>query len=298
MFVVHFRLRLAFPIALLCILQFPAISWAQRIDINGMPHDTNEEAMGCHHLEILPPLPTAKVVSCQNSDSAEISIPLKTDANGVSQERRVQGTFQFREYHIGKLEQPMAFDNLMDALPRSGFTVQYSSKPVTISGRNGDTWILINVADDLYDVTVIQVAPLVWTSVTTAKEISHEMEAHGRVDIYGIQFSPVDQSILEGNSPILYEILQYLKQNPTASIIIESDKVSPRGEPDNDAEITRERANGVMDWLIEHGIKRNRLQPWPAGRNNPLTENESPNEIQRNERIVLKKNGPASGQDK
>lgn len=45
-----------------------------------------------------------------------------------------------------------------------------------------------------------------------------------------------------------------------------------------------------MDWLVSHGIDRTGLQPWPAGHNDPITDNESPSEIQRNERIILQKN--------
>lgn len=281
--------RLAFPIALLCILRFPSIGLAQEIDINGMPHDTEEQARGCTHLEVLPPLPSAKVVSCQDSDSVEVSMPLEPDANGYSQEKKVRGKFQFREYRVGKMEESYAFDNLMQTLPRAGFMIKYSRKPSTITARKGDTWVLINVGDDLYNVSVVQEPPEVWNFVKTAEEISREMQAHSRVDIYGVEFSPVDQSILEDKPQILFEILKYLKQNPGVSIIIESDKVSTTGPPENDGEITRERANTVMDWLIAHGIGRTRLQAWPAGRNNPITGNESPSEIQRNERIVLKK---------
>jgi hypothetical protein len=277
--------RLVFQIGLLSILHFPAMALAQEIDINGMPHDMEEQARGCTHLEAPPPLPSAKVVSCQDSASVEISMPLKPDANGFSQEKKIRGTYQFREYRMGKMEQLNAFDNLINFLPRAGFTVEYSNKPSTITARNGDMWVLISVGDDLYNVSVVQEPPEVWTSVKTAKEISLEMQAHGRVDIYGIEFSSTDQSVLEDKSQILFEILQYLKQNPNVSIIIESDKVSPRRTPEDDAEITRERANAVVDWLIAHGVERLRLQPWPAGRNNPITENES----QRNERIVLRK---------
>jgi outer membrane protein OmpA-like peptidoglycan-associated protein len=113
------------------------------------------------------------------------------------------------------------------------------------------------------------------------------MQAHNQVDIYGIQFSPDGQSILEKESQILFEILKYLKQNPDLSVIIESHKWSTEGPPETDSEITRERANAVMDWLIAHGAARSHVQPRPAGRDNPITENESPSQIQRNERIVL-----------
>jgi outer membrane protein OmpA-like peptidoglycan-associated protein len=281
--------HVAFLIGFICISQFPTIISAQQLDPNGMPYEAEEQITGCPRLEALPPLASSKVVSCQKSDSVEVTMPLKPDAHGYAQEKKVRGAYEFREYRIGKMAQPYAFDNLLNSLPMSGFTVKYSNQPSTITARKGDTWILINVGEDLYNVSVVEAGPESWTSVKTVEEISREIATHNRVDIYGVQFSPSDQSILEAKSQILLEILKYLKQNSTLSIIIESDKVSPTGAPEDDAEITRQRANAVMDWLIAHGIARSRLQPWPAGRNNPITANESPEEIQRNERIVLRK---------
>lgn len=280
------RFYLSLAIALTCVL--PARCSAQQVDINGMPIDPAERA-GCPRLEALPPLPSAKVVSCQKSDSVEVSMPLKPDPNGLAQEKKARGAYQFREYQIGELEQPNAFDNLLALLPSAGFRVKYSNKPSTITARKDDTWILINVSDEFYNVSVVQEAPEVWPAVKTAEEISREMQAHNHVDIYGVGFSPTDQSILERQPPILVEVLKYLRQNAELSVVIESDKVSKEGSPEMDEEITRKRANAVMEWLVANGVAQTRVQPRPGGRNNPVTENESPSEIQRNERLVLVK---------
>jgi outer membrane protein OmpA-like peptidoglycan-associated protein len=285
-----FRLLPAFLI--LCAVGYPVRSFAQVLDVNEAPYQSAEQTMGCRRFSALPPLPTARLASCQDGDSVEVSMLLKPGSDGVPREKKVRGQYQFREYKIGEIDQPYAFDTFLRSLPMAGFTVKYSNKPSTITARDGDTWMLINLGDDFYGVSVVQAPPDVWTQVKTAKDIATEMQVHDHVDIYGIEFSPDDQAIVEAKSPILLEIAQFLKQDPGISIIIESDKVSPRGASDDDAEITRERANAVMDWLIAHGIDRNRLQPWPAGHNNPVTDNESPSEIQRNERIVLKKNTP------
>jgi outer membrane protein OmpA-like peptidoglycan-associated protein len=287
----YFRVRLAFAIALGCVLQLPAICSAQQPDPNGLPNETHadQDASGCPRLTAFWPLPAATVVSCERADSVGVRLPLKPDANGVIQEKRVRGVYEFRAYKIPQAEQDYAFDRLMDQLPMAGFKIKYSMKPSTITARKGDTWILINISGDLYNVTVVQEPPEVWASAKTAEEISREMQAHNHVDIYGIEFSPADQSILEEKSQVLLEILKYLKQNPNLSVVIESHKVSTEGPPENDSEITRERANAVMDWLIAHGIARVRVQPRAFGRDNPLTENESPSEIQRNERIAIAK---------
>jgi len=152
--------------------------------------------------------------------------------------------------------------------------------------------MLINVSGESYNVSVVTPPEESWTPAKTAEEIAREMKAHGRVDIYGIEFSPKDQSIQESQSAILAETLKLLKANSDLSVLIESHKISTTGTPEDDSEITRERANSVMDWLIAHGVARSRLQPRPCGRDNPHAANENANGAQRNERIVLVRANP------
>lgn len=282
-------LSFAVALACVCLLTGPAVCLAQQTDSNGYPTDDSRDASGCPPLTILWPLPGATAATCQRGDSVEVTLPLKPDAQGSAREKRVRGAYEFREYQIDKSQQDYAFENMMRELPMAGFKIKYSSKPSTITARKEDIWALINVSGEFYNVSLVKEPPEVWEFAKTAADISREMQAHNRVNIYGIQFSQEDQSILEKESQILFEILNYLKQNPDLSVVIESDKWSTDGPSETDSEITRERANAVMDWLISHGVARSRVQPRPAGRNNPITENESPGEIQRNERIVLKK---------
>jgi outer membrane protein OmpA-like peptidoglycan-associated protein len=229
----------------------------------------------------------AVVESCNRGDSVEVALPLTPDAKGFARERRIRGVYEFREYRIPQAEQDYTFDNLMSELPMAGFKIKYSIKPSEITARNDDTWILINVAGDSYNVSVVREPQETWTSVKTAEELSREMQAHNRVDIYGIEFLPADQSISEQQSPILVEMLRYLKQNPDLSVVIESHKVSTKGNAEDDMKITKDRANAVVDWLVAHGIAAGRLQSKPLGRAHPLTENDTAIEIQRNERITL-----------
>jgi OOP family OmpA-OmpF porin len=126
-----------------------------------------------------------------------------------------------------------------------------------------------------------------WTPVKDIQEISREMGAHNRVAIYGIQFSLDNTAVLEENSKILGEILTYLKRNPAMTFDVESHKMSTSGTAEDDQDITRKRATAVVTWFVAHGIAAERLRGKPLGRNKPITENDTPLEIQRNDRIEL-----------
>jgi len=253
--------------------------------------DLNVDAPECPHLTVFPKLATSVVVSCQSGKSVGVTMPLKRDAQGFAREKSVRGAYEYREYRITQIDQQeeQSFDSLMQLIPMARFIAKYSAKPSTITARSGDTWILININGDSYNVSVVREAQEPRTPVKTAEEISREMEAHNSAAIYGIQFAPEIQAIQENGSAILNEVLKYLRQNPNLAVAIESHKVSTNRSAENDLRTTTDRANAVVAWLVAHGITVGRLQPKPFGRGMPLTENDTPIEIQRNERIALAK---------
>jgi outer membrane protein OmpA-like peptidoglycan-associated protein len=255
--------------------------------------DATLQPADCPALSMFPQLAASVVVSCHKGDSIEVTMPLKPDAQGRAREKTVRGLYEFREYRIpGADQQERAFDNLMQLIPIAGFIVKFAASPSIITAQNGDTWILINVNGDFYNVSVVRDTRIHCTVVKTAEEIFREMEAHNRVAIYGIQFSPENQIIQEKSSEILTELLKYLKQNPDRPLVIESHKFSTHGTEKDDLDITRERANAFLDWLVAHGVPAGGIRGKPFGRAQPLTENDTPAEIQCNERIVFAK--PAS----
>lgn len=275
--------------ALACTVRLPAPCRAQE---NPNPPVTGQaiEAAECPPFTTFPQVPMTVVVSCREADAVEVTIPLKPDAQGRAQQKSVRGLYQYREYRTAQAEQQeYMFDSLMQLAPMAGFTILYSARPSLITGRSGQTWILINVDADSYNVSVVRDSQLSCDLLHSSEEIAREMEAHDRVAIYGIQFSPQNQIIEEKSSKSLRTLLKYIAQNPTLSFVIESHKVSTSGTEDDDFEISRERANALVDWLVAQGIPAGQLRAKPFGRMQPLTPNSTPMEIQCNDRIELSK---------
>ncbi len=282
----RFSPALVLGIVLTCSIHLPVPCFAQ----DNSNADANVQPADCPPLNIFPQLATTVVVSCDKGDSVEVSMPLSPDAQGLAREKLVRGIYEFREYRITRVDQQEhAFENLMQLVPIAGFTVKYSSSPSRITARNDDTWIRINVNGDSYSVSVVRVKEEPWAPVKDAEGISREMRTHSRVAVYGIEFSPDNQAINERTSKILAEVLKYLKENPDLAVIVESHKFSTKGNAEEDLEVTRKRGNAIVDWLVAHGITAGRLQSKALGRTNPVTENDTPIEIQRNERIAFAK---------
>src|ERR1700722_13838965 len=192
--------------------------------------ELRENNSGCTDLSVLSKLPSSLIVSCEKRDSAEVTLPLAPDAQGYGREKSVHGPYEFREYQIHDADQQeQAFDTLTRLLGIAGFIVKYSSSPSTITGRNQDIWVLVKISGEYYDVSVVRSIESPWTPVKDAHEISGEMQAHGHVAIYGIEFSPDNQAVIEESSKILGEVLAYLKGNPGLIIDVESHKMSKNG---------------------------------------------------------------------
>jgi len=246
------------------------------------------DAEGCSDIPVFPKLPGSIITSCQTDKFVEVIMPLSPDAQGYSREARPHGPYEFRSYDILQTDQQdQAFDNLVDLLGIAGFKIKYKDSPGTITARREDIWILLQISGDSYTASAVQSKEEPWTPIKDTAGIAHEIESRYRAAIYGIQFSPEDQMVVTENSRILNEVLKYLKANPKLAVTVEAHKMTEGGNEKDDLEITKKRAEAVVAWLVANGISGGRLQPKGVGRTKPLTENDTDQEIQQNERIEL-----------
>lgn len=293
-----FRLSptLALGVALITPLYLPSSCQAQAGPYTGGipgPAERMVDVPGCKDLPLFPRLVTSVLVSCESTASVGVAMPLQPDAQGLAREKTVRGPYEYREYQVTRVDQQeRAFQGLLGLLPMAGFIVKYSDGSSTITARKGDAWLLIKISGESYNVSLVRMQEDPWTAVTSAQEIAREMQAHHRVLIYGIEFTPDDLAIEDKNAKILGELLKYLKTDPAGAVIVESHKYSKTGSSQADMEITARRALALVAWLQANGIPAARLQPKGLGRSEPLSENDTAVEVQRNERIELLK--PAS----
>jgi outer membrane protein OmpA-like peptidoglycan-associated protein len=286
---------IALGVALLGSLYLSAICRAQGDTYTGGvagPAERPTDVPGCKDMPMVPRLVTSVLMSCESTASVGVAMPLQPDAQGVAREKTVRGPYEYREYRITRVDQQdRAFEGLLNLLPMAGFSVKYSESPSTITARKGDAWLLVRISGESYNVSLVRMQEDAWTPVISAEEISREMQAHHRVSIYGIEFTSDDLAIKDHNAKILGELLKYLKADPVSSVVVESHKYTKTGGPQADMEITSRRALALVAWLQGNGIPAARLHAQGLGRSEPLTENDTPLEVQQNERIEVVKPG-------
>jgi len=102
-----------------------------------------------------------------------------------------------------------------------------------------------------------------------------------------IQFEKAKAILLPASLKVLDEVAEIFRQNPDLKLSIEG-HTSSDGSYETNMKLSKQRADGVKDYLVSKGIDRNRLRAEGFGPNKPLNNGKSPAELASNRRVELK----------
>jgi outer membrane protein OmpA-like peptidoglycan-associated protein len=123
----------------------------------------------------------------------------------------------------------------------------------------------------------------------TAKRIEEDLAKDGRTIIYGIYFDFASDRIKEESEPVLSEIAQVLRANPTWNLNVEGHTDSIGGDTYN-LDLSRRRSASVKQALTaRYKIDLNRLQTSGYGASRPKDRNDTMEGRARNRRVELVK---------
>ena len=123
----------------------------------------------------------------------------------------------------------------------------------------------------------------------TAKRIEEDLAKEGRSIIYGIYFDFASDRIKEESEPVLSEIAQVLRANPTWNLNVEGHTDSIGGDTYN-LDLSRRRSASVKQALTtRYKIDLNRLQTSGYGAARPKDRNDTMEGRARNRRVELVK---------
>ncbi len=132
-------------------------------------------------------------------------------------------------------------------------------------------------------------APAVNAAAGTAKRIEEDLAKDGRSIIYGIYFDFASDRIKEESEPVLSEIAQVLRTNPTWNLNVEGHTDSIGSDADN-LDLSRRRSAAVKQALTaRYKIELKRLQTSGYGESRPKDRNDTMEGRARNRRVELVK---------
>ena len=123
----------------------------------------------------------------------------------------------------------------------------------------------------------------------TAKRIEEDLAKEGRSIVYGIYFDFASDRIKEESEPVLSEIAQVLRANPSWNLNVEGHTDSIGSDADN-LDLSRRRSAAVKQALTaRYKIDLNRLQTSGYGEARPKDRNDTMEGRARNRRVELVK---------
>jgi outer membrane protein OmpA-like peptidoglycan-associated protein len=229
----------------------------------------------------LGPLPGSKFRSSA-PDTAPFYVPIK----GASEPELVASGSIIKAYYAP----PDGLSNSLfriayhDALTAAGWTIVNESMgaDVAISAhftRNGrNLWASLH-KNDTFDIRVADAGAV-------NKDMSSDLKTNCHVAIYGVLFDFNKSTLQPASDPVLQQILDLLKKNPTQKIEVQGHTDNVGGDAYNQT-LSEARAKAIVTWLTQHGIAGDRLTAKGFGKTRPIADNATDAGRAKNRRVEI-----------
>ena len=229
----------------------------------------------------LGPLPGSKFRSSA-PDAAPFYVPIK----GASEPELVAPGSIIKAYYAPPdgLSNPLFRIAYHDALTAAGWTIVNESmaSDVAISAhftKNGrNLWAYLH-KNDTYDIRVADAG-------AANKDMGSDLKTNCHVAIYGVLFDFNKSTLQPASDPVLQQILDLLKKNPTQKIEVQGHTDNVGGDAYNQT-LSEARAKAIVTWLTQHGIAASRLTAKGFGKTRPIADNATDAGRAKNRRVEI-----------
>ncbi|SRR5579883_2215533 len=248
------------------------------------------DAQGCADSKVLPKLELCRIDNCEKKDSDHREVPIREDEHGDVVTSSLDGDSRSVMYEC--VDGTMPSDIVRQAatsLRATGFEVpyQFSDKEASLTARKGDTWVVVDAASHFYTLTEMKAASDLETA-TDAVALADAIEHYGHVPAYGITFLSGRADISPESVLALREVSAMMDDHPDWRIRI-TGYTDNLGSKEANNTLSLKRATAVLNWLVNRGVKRTRLDAVGMGDANPVAPNDTEEGRAKNRRIELVK---------
>jgi SH3 domain-containing YSC84-like protein 1 len=123
-------------------------------------------------------------------------------------------------------------------------------------------------------------------TVETNAGVSASLQSKGRAELSNVHFATGKADITADSEPALNSAVAALKDHPDWNVRVEgfTDNVGSR---EANRKLSNDRAEAVMNWLVDHGIDRGRLSAKGYGESRPVASNSTERGRTKNRRVEL-----------
>lgn len=209
----------------------------------------------------------------------------------------VEGQYYFFNYIIKDGEKsasgPQVLRNYMNAVTKAGGEVLFEegccNVYLKLVKNNQITWVRVKAYKDAgsYQVWIVEESEMEQDIIVNASSMFNNINAQGRVALYGIYFDFNKSEVKPESDPTIKEIAKLLSDNPSLNLFVvgHTDNV---GDFKYNMKLSEERADAVVKVLIsKHGVDKKRLTPAGVGPLAPVTSNDTEEGRAENRRVEL-----------
>jgi outer membrane protein OmpA-like peptidoglycan-associated protein len=236
-------------------------------------------------------MPNFRITYCEEK---EFEVYKKfMDENG--KEKTVEGKYHFCKYTLNKdAKAPSPAQirrNYINAVKDAGGTIIFESGAdvyLKLEKNNRITWVRVSAFRDWnYEVYIIEEEEMRQDVFLDAKTMLSDINAQGRVALYGIYFDFDKSDVKPESDPTLKEISKLISENPKLNLFVvgHTDNV---GDYNYNMKLSQARADAVVKTLVsKYNVDKKRLTPAGVGPLAPVTTNDTEEGKAKNRRVEL-----------
>jgi OOP family OmpA-OmpF porin len=240
------------------------------------------------------------IQTCDVKEFDQTTIRTGAHRENNDQVKQLEGQTEILSYECsGKISPLQVVRNAENAMKQAGYQPVFSGKNEneyhTVTGRKGSQWLMLaaNVGGDnnsitFYTQTAVAVGAMKQELAASAETMATELEASGRMALYGINFATNSATITPDSEKPLTEIVTLLNNQPEWKITVEGHTDNVGAKAANQV-LSQKRAESVVAWLAAHGVDKARLAAAGFGDSKPLEPNTSDEGKAKNRRVELVK---------
>jgi outer membrane protein OmpA-like peptidoglycan-associated protein len=250
---------------------------------------------GCTDSKFFPKFMDCRIDNCEKKESDRRDIPVGEDEKGEAINTSMEGISRAVMYECREGTTPTTIVEKAEvALKAGGFEIPYRflDNEAAITARKDNLWVTVEAVSKFYTLVEMNAAEPDFESAVDADSIFEAMERYGHVPLNGVEFAPGKAELLPSSGTILSEVAALLKNHPDWHLRVEghTDNTGTRAANVN---LSFFRASAVVNWLVNFGIKRSRLEVKGMGDTQPIADNTTEDGRAKNRRIeVVKSNTP------
>lgn len=252
-----------------------------------------EDAKGSKDHPLFNRMPGYRIMNYKDNDFDV----LKDFKDEKGKKMNVEGHLYYFNYGIKKGEKEASgtqvLRNYMNAVTKAGGEVVFEEGCCNVYLKlvrdNRITWVWVKAFNPAraFRVWIVEEAEMEQDIVVDAKSMLSDINAQGRVALYGIYFDFDKSDVKPESDPTLKEIAKLLSENPKLNLYVvgHTDNV---GDYNYNMKLSQARADAVVKMLVsKYNVNKNRLTSAGVGPLAPVTTNDTEEGKAKNRRVEL-----------